>query len=183
VYSPDERRLLRALARQSIEHGLDQGRSLQPEPDGYPQRLREWRASFVTLEYRGRLRGCIGTLEAWQALVCDVADHAYGAAFKDPRFPPLSPLEAADIELHISVLTPPETLACTSESRLLEQLHPGVDGLILHEHSRRATFLPAVWDDLPDPRDFLTHLKRKAGLSPNYWSSELRFERYRAESL
>lgn len=183
VYSPDERRLLRALARQSIEHGLDRGRALQPEPDGYPQRLREWRASFVTLEYRSRLRGCIGALEACQPLVCDVAEHAYAAAFTDPRFPPLSPPEATELELHISVLTPPEPLACASETELLARLQPGVDGLILHEHTRRATFLPAVWDDLPDPHEFLVHLKRKAGLTPDYWSTELRFERYRAESL
>jgi uncharacterized protein len=182
-YGPDERRLLRALARQSIEHGLDRGRALQPEPDAYPQRLREWRASFVTLEYRGRLRGCIGALEACQPLVCDVAEHAYAAAFNDPRFPPLSPPEATELELHISVLTPPEPLVCASEAELLARLQPGIDGLILYEQTRRATFLPAVWDDLPDPRDFLVYLKRKAGLTPDYWSAELRFERYRAESL
>lgn len=182
-YGHDERRLLRTLARQSIEHGLTRGRALQPDPDAYPPRLREWRASFVTLEYRGRLRGCVGTLEAWQALVCDVAEHAYAAAFNDPRFPPLSPPEATELELHIAVLTPPEPLACASEAELLARLQPGTDGLILYEQHRRATFLPAVWDDLPDPRAFLVHLKRKAGLAPDYWSSELRFERYRAESL
>lgn len=183
VYSPDERRLLREMARQSIEHGLDRGRALQPEPDDYPQRLREWRASFVTLEYQGGLRGCVGALEACQPLVCDVAEHAYAAAFNDPRFPPLSLLEATDIELHISVLTPPEPLTCASETELLARLQPGLDGLILYEQTRRATFLPAVWDDLPDPHEFLAYLKRKAGLTPDYWSAELRFERYRAESL
>ncbi len=183
VYSPDERRLLRTLAHRSIAHGLDRGRALQPELGEYPRRLREWRASFVTLEHRGRLRGCIGTLEARQPLVRDVAEHAYAAAFNDPRFPPLSPVEAVDIELHISVLSSPEPLPCASETELLERLQPGIDGLILFEHTRRATFLPAVWDDLPEPREFLTHLKRKAGLPVDYWSAELRFERYRAESL
>lgn len=177
---PSARRLL-AIARASIRHGLAHGRPLAVDPAAEPPELREIRATFVTLELGGRLRGCIGTLEARLPLAQDVAEHAYAAAFDDSRFAPLEAADAERVELHISILTPAEPLPCTSEADLLARLRPGVDGLILREGHRRATFLPAVWDDLPDPRAFLSHLKLKAGLAPDSWSDELRFWRYQAE--
>jgi AmmeMemoRadiSam system protein A len=148
-----------------------------------PERLAEPGASFVSLHRAGRLRGCMGRLEATRPLAEDVAGNARAAAYFDPRFPALAPEELAGLELEISVLTPSVPLEVGSESDLLATLRPGVDGLILIERQRRATFLPTVWRELPDPRDFLGHLKRKAGLPAGHWSESLRFERYTTESI
>ncbi len=181
-YAPAERRQLLDLARRSIEHGLRAARFAPAHAD-YPARLRERRASFVTLHLEGALRGCIGTLEARAPLIEDVADNARAAAFGDPRFPALTVVEFERIELHISVLGVPEPLACVSETDLLARLRPGVDGLILEEGGRRGTFLPSVWDQLPERGEFLRQLKRKAGLPADYWSRTLRVSRYTAESI
>jgi AmmeMemoRadiSam system protein A len=180
---PAERRALLDLARASIRHGLAEHRPLAIEPLDYPAALREPRAVFVTLNREGQLRGCIGHLQACQALAQDVAENAYAAAFRDPRFPPLAADELADLEVHISVLSPPEPLAVASQAELLERIRPGVDGLILEDDGHRGTFLPAVWESLPRPADFLRHLKVKAGLPPDYWSDALRVSRYTAEAF
>jgi AmmeMemoRadiSam system protein A len=179
--SRQDRVTLLDVARASIRHGLQHGHTLDPNPDDYPETLRRSHATFVTLEIGGQLRGCIGTLAAHRPLVLDVAAHAYAAAFDDPRFPELTESEFPRLEVYISVLSPPEPLRFDSEERLLEQLRPGVDGLILQFRSHRATFLPAVWESLPDPYVFLSQLKQKAGLPLNFWSSELRAERYTTE--
>jgi len=176
-----DRTTLLEVARASIRYGLQHRRALDVNPNDYPETLRLLRATFVTLDLDGQLRGCIGALLAYQPLVQDVAAHAFAAAFEDPRFPALQPDEFPQLEVHISVLSPPEPLHFSSEEELLAQLRPGVDGLILHCQSHRATFLPAVWESLPDPRLFLAQLKRKAGLPPEFWSPELRAERYVAE--
>jgi AmmeMemoRadiSam system protein A len=179
----DERRTLLDLARSSIDHGLTYGRPIKVEPSSYPPALQATRAAFVTLKERDRLRGCIGHLEAVAPLVQDVADNAFAAAFRDPRFPPLQPRELADLEIEVSALTEPEALQCVSEADLLRQIVPGRDGLILAEGIARGTFLPTVWESLPEPRDFLRHLKVKAGLSPDHWSDTLNVWRYRTESF
>ena len=171
------------VACASIQHGLHQGQPLAVNLNDYAESLHPWRATFVTLEIGGQLRGCIGTLIAYQPLVQDVAAHGYAAAFEDPRFPALRVDEFAHLELHISVLSPPELLRFASEEELLAQLRPGVDGLILRIDHHRATFLPAVWEKLPDPAMFLSQLKLKAGLPLNFWSPELRAERYITESF
>jgi len=145
--------------------------------------LRELRASFVTLTQRGALRGCIGHLQAVSPLVVDVANNAFAAAFRDPRFPPLAERERADLVIQISVLTPAEPMAFASEQDLIAQLQPGVDGLILQDGSHQGTFLPSVWDSLSDPASFLAHLKLKAGLPADYWSRTLTVSRYRTESF
>lgn len=181
--SVHDRTTLLDIARASIRHGLQQRRALDVNPNDYPETLRPLRATFVTLDIDGQLRGCIGALLAYQPLVQDVAAHAFAAAFEDPRFPALRLDEFPQLDVHISVLSPPEPLHFSSEAELLEQLRPGVDGLILHFHSHRATFLPAVWESLPDPCLFLAQLKRKAGLPPEFWSPELWAERYGAESF
>ncbi|MBK8972014.1 MAG: AmmeMemoRadiSam system protein A [Hahellaceae bacterium] len=177
-YTEAERATLLNVARESIEQGLKSGRSLPVRLHDYSEALQRCQASFVTLEKSGQLRGCIGTLEAYRSLVEDVAEHAYAAAFRDPRFPPVSPQELPLLDIHISVLTPASPLTFTSERDLLAQLVPGRDGLILQYPGHRATFLPSVWETLPGPGDFLNHLKAKAGLPIDFWSDQLTFQRY-----
>lgn len=179
-----QRRILLDVARQSIRHGLEHDRPLPVNPADYDERLGTPGASFVTLHLGNELRGCIGSLEAHRPLITDVACNAYAAAFQDPRFPPLTAAELAGLKIHISVLNPPEPMECKSEEDLLQQLRPGIDGLILEERGiHRGTFLPSVWRSLPDPRQFLRQLKLKAGLAPDYWSDTLRVSRYTTESF
>jgi AmmeMemoRadiSam system protein A len=178
-----ERRALLDVARDSIAAGLATGRPLAPDPGAFPDALRALRTSFVTLHRAAALRGCIGGLEPLRPLVADVAEHAFAAAFRDPRFPPLAEEELADLALEISVLSPLEPLAFESEDALLAQLRPGVDGLVIEVDGRRATFLPAVWGEMADAREFVSELKRKAGLAAGFWSPALRARRYTVESL
>ena len=179
----DSRITLLGVARESIVHGLRHGRPLDTDGDYYPPALRIPRASFVTLETGDELRGCIGTLEARRSLVEDVAGNAFSAAFRDPRFPPLHADELAQLGIHISVLSPPQPMAFDSEGDLIAQLRPGADGLILSAPGHRGTFLPSVWESLPQPEEFLRQLKRKAGLPANYWSHDIAVERYTAETF
>lgn len=183
AYDQNLRTVLLEVAAESIAHGLRQGRPLAVDPDAYPEPLRDLRATFVTLKRHGQLRGCIGVLEAIRPLVEDVAQNAFAAAFEDPRFHPLGADEYPELDLKISILTPPEPLVFSSEEELIAQLRPGVDGLILSDRGHRGTFLPAVWEELPEPRAFLEHLKRKAGLPFGYWSDSLRVSRYETESF
>ncbi len=177
------RSLLLQIAEASIRHGLRYGRPLPVDPEDHQEALQANRASFVTLQKQGELRGCIGHLEACQPLVRDVAENAYAAAFQDPRFPPLSESEMGDIEIHISVLTPATPMSFSSEAELIAQLRPGRDGLILQEGYKKGTFLPSVWESLPEPAEFIRHLKRKAGLPGSYWSESLKVFRYETESF
>lgn len=176
--SREDEAILLGVAAHAIQHGLRHGQRLAVDPLKYPAQLRQLRASFVTLEQAGHLRGCIGALEARRPAVVDVASNAYAAAFADPRFPPLQASELPGLHLHISLLSPCEPVTFTSEDDLIAKLRPGVDGLILSEGLRRGTFLPSVWESLPEPREFLRQLKLKAGLPPDYWSERLRVERY-----
>lgn len=177
------RRQLLDLAAASIRHGLRHHTPLTPEVTGYPEPLREPRACFVTLRIDGELRGCIGSLEAYQALVLDVAHNAFAAAFRDPRFSPLHEAEFPALEIHISVLSPPTPLQFLDETDLLRQLRPGVDGLILTVQGHRGTFLPSVWESLPRPEVFFNQLKRKAGLREDFWSPDIQVQRYTTESF
>lgn len=176
--------MLLSLARESIREGLESGHPTAVETDLWPAPLQARGASFVSLHRAdGSLRGCIGTLQRRQSLVADVAEHAYAAAFRDPRFPPLTPGELAPITIELSVLSEPEPLPVSSEAELLASVQPGEDGLILEDGAHRGTFLPAVWASLPEPEDFVRELKRKAGLPPDYWSDTLNVRRYRTESF
>lgn len=170
------------VAKEAVNAGLV-GERFLPEVDTYPEPLARPGASFVTLNMSGQLRGCIGTLEAYQPLIVDVARNAYSAAFRDPRFPGLQQHEFEFVEFHVSVLSEPETMHVTSEGDLLSQLRPFIDGVILEEGRYRGTFLPAVWESLPDPVEFLNQLKRKAGLPVNYWSDNIRISRYTADQI
>ncbi|HET7723709.1 MAG TPA: AmmeMemoRadiSam system protein A [Propionibacteriaceae bacterium] len=135
-------------------------------------------AAFVTLTQSGRLRGCIGSLVAHRPLRQDVAANAVNAAVHDPRFPPLPAEELVDTHLEVSVLSAPEPYPCTSREDAAAGLRPGVDGVILEFGVRRGTFLPQVWDSLPDADSFLEHLVRKAGLPPGWWDERVRLSRY-----
>ncbi len=176
-----QKNTLLKLARDSIAHGLKTSKPLNVRLDDYPAELTVERATFVTLERNGELRGCIGMLEAVRPLVQDVAENAFAAAFRDPRFPPLEQSELAGLDIHISILSPAAAMHFDSEQDLITQLTPGVDGLIIQEGYRRGTFLPSVWEQLPDPGLFLRHLKQKAGLPPDYWSDTLKIYRYTTE--
>jgi AmmeMemoRadiSam system protein A len=178
-----QRAILIAVARRSIECGLQTGQPLLVVPSEYHRELKAVRASFITLQLHGRLRGCIGHIEAVQPLVVDVAENAFAAAFRDPRFPPLSQGEWPDTLLHLSILTRPVPMRFEDETDLLNQLRPGEDGLVLQDGPNRGTFLPSVWESLPEPAAFLAHLKQKAGLAANHWSDHLEVLRYRTESF
>lgn len=170
------------VARESIRRGLLQDRSLV-EPGLDDPALQEPRATFVTLMQYRALRGCIGTLEAQRPLVRDVAHNAEAAAFRDPRFSPLTAAELDTVDIEVSVLSHPSPFPAKTRTELLRHLEPGRHGLILLEASRRATFLPSVWTSMPDPDDFLDQLLHKAGLRKGYWSAELRFLTYTTESF
>ena len=180
--SAAERQALLDAARQSVASGIA-GKPLHVDARAYAPSLRVPRASFVTLYVRDELRGCIGSLEARRPLIEDVVANAHAAAFHDPRFAGLAPAELEQLTLHISILTNPEPLQFESEDDLLRQLRPGIDGLVLTERHHRGTFLPAVWAHLRTPREFLTRLKEKAGLPPDYWSDTITVERYTTESV
>jgi AmmeMemoRadiSam system protein A len=183
--TPERRELVR-LARKSIDASVARGSSASPAPfpalSLHPE-LTVRRSSFVTLRHGEELRGCCGTLEAPRPLAEDVWRNAWAAAFNDPRFPPLTPAEWPQLSLHLSLLTPPERLAVTTESQLLALLRPSIDGQILESETGRATFLPAVWEQLPDPAQFVRQLKIKAGWPAGYWSDRVRVSRYTTESF
>jgi uncharacterized protein len=183
MLTTEDKRNLMAVAKASIRHGLEHRRPLPVNPVDFSGALQQPGASFVTLKINGELRGCIGSLQAWRPLVTDCADNAFNAAFRDPRFPPLGAREFELLHYHISILSPAAPMTFTSEDDLLAQLRPGIDGLVLEDCGHRGTFLPAVWEDLPLPRDFLNHLKRKAGLPMDYWSDSVQVSRYRVEDI
>lgn len=179
----EQQQCLLTLAKNSIQHGLTTGKPLSVKLADFPAELTVHRATFVTLQKKGQLRGCIGILSAIRPLVEDIAENAFSAAFNDPRFPPLAADEFNELDIHLSILTPAEPMAFSSEQDLISQLQPNIDGLIFQEGSRRGTFLPSVWAQLPEPKQFLRHLKQKAGLSPDYWSNSIKVFRYTTEII
>lgn len=180
---PEERGRLLELARASLSHGLLNGRALPVALQQWPAQLCEPAATFVTLRRADELLGCIGSLQACRPLVRDIAENAYAAGARDPRFAPLQASELAEVGLEISVLTPPKVLNVAGLGELLAQIEPDVDGLILEWQGRSSTFLPAVWRQLPQPSDFLRQLWRKAGLEPEFWAPGMAFYRYQAISF
>lgn len=183
IINRENRELLLKTARESIKHGLNKSRPLAVNLEDYPEELRKTRATFVTLEKKGQLRGCIGMLEATRPIIEDIAENAYSAAFRDPRFPPVDENEFEQLDIHLSILSSSEPISFTSEQDLISQIRPGIDGLILQEGARRGTFLPSVWESLGKPELFLNHLKQKAGLPDNYWSDTLKVYRYTTEYI
>lgn len=181
--SSEYQKTLLEVARQSIRHGLEAGSPLPINLIDYPDELIQQRATFVTLKISKQLRGCIGTLEAHRPLVEDISWNAFSAAFKDPRFPPITEPEIGNLDIHLSLLTAPEPIEFDSQQDLLSKIRPSVDGLILQDGKHRGTFLPSVWESLPNPESFLEHLKMKAGLPESYWSDTIKVYRYTAESV
>jgi AmmeMemoRadiSam system protein A len=167
------------IARGSIEYGMDHDKPVPVDLGGLPAALTEPAATFTTLRLDNNLRGCCGTLEAARPLATDVAHTAFLAAFRDLRFKPLVRDETGSIRLEVSVLSPMEKIHVSDEVDLLNNLVPGIDGLVIVEGGRRATFLPKVWESLPEPSQFLAALKSKCGLPEDYWSARLEFFRYR----
>lgn len=144
--------------------------------------LREPGACFVTLRRGTELRGCIGSLQASRPLLDDLQANARGAAFRDPRFPPVEAAELPELTIEVSLLSPLERVEFESEAELLRQLRPGVDGILLEHGFHRGTFLPAVWRELREPDVFLRRLKAKAGLAEDFWSPEISIRRYTTQS-
>jgi uncharacterized protein len=182
-YNAEQRQTLLDLARYSIAQGLVTGKALIINSQDYDPQLQQQRACFVTLNQNQQLRGCIGSLQASRSLVVDVSENAYAAAFRDPRFQPVNQSELDSLKISISVLTPAEKMNFHSEQDLINQLKPGIDGLILKQGNLRGTFLPSVWEQLPSAEEFLQHLKLKAGLPAHYWSDSLQVSRYSAEKI
>ncbi len=170
-------------AAASIEHGLSWGREMPVNAGSYPEELQALRASFVTLTSNGRLRGCIGSVEAYRPLIEDVACNGFAAAFHDNRFNRVEAGECPRLQLTVSVLDEPEQLHFASEDALLDQLRVGRDGLVIRCSDCRGVFLPQVWESLGDPGDFLRQLKTKAGLSADYWSDDFRAWRFGVDTF
>ena len=182
-FSIEERRTLLRVARDSIACGVRSGMPIPIRSDGMPEQLTRLRASFITLQSSGQLRGCMGSLEATRPLIVDVAETACSSALNDPRFHPVQEAELAMLNIEISVLSPLTEMDISSEQMLLEALQPGVDGLVLVFADRRATFLPKMWEQIPRPSTFIETLKQKAGLPVDFWSPEVRAYRYLTETF
>lgn len=181
--SASDRQQLLLIANQSIDSGLSSDRAYLPDCSELSGNLLAPFGTFVTLTKQDELRGCMGCLQSSEPLASSVASSAFNAAFGDRRFSKLTIEEKELIDIEISVLSEMEALEVTDRQSLLDQLIPGKDGLLLEDLRYRSTFLPGVWEKLPDPAEFLEQLFLKAGLGRDYWSKSILFYRYRAVSF
>ena len=181
--SDQQQRQLLDIARRSIAEGFDTGAPLPLQLEGLEPEMREPAAVFVTLTQAGELRGCVGSLQAHDPLVRAVANSAFNSAFLDRRFAPLRRDELESTDIEISVLSAMQELPLESRDELLQNLEPGIDGLVIEEGDRRATFLPQVWDKIDTPEAFVEQLMLKAGLPAGHWSKDIRVQRYRTLSF
>jgi AmmeMemoRadiSam system protein A len=180
----DEKQTLLRLAREALEGAVRGLKLSPPDPATLTPLLRAEGSAFVTLTVRGQLRGCIGSLQPYQPLVEDVREHAIAAGLQDYRFPPVRPSELPNIRIEVSRLTLPQILTYTDANDLLAKLRPGLDGVILRDGSRRATFLPQVWEQIPEKTEFLGHLCVKMGAPANLWRQKhLEVELYQVEEF
>jgi len=179
----DDVHTLPEIARMSIAQGLSVGRPYEPDLARFHGKLIEPGAAFVTLKLDGKLRGCVGSVEPRRPLVTDVANNAHAAAFGDARFPPLKQKEFDRLKVSVSILGPLSLLPISDEEELLQRLVPGRDGLVLSEGTHRALFLPQVWEMLPQPKEFVQHLKLKAGLPEHHWSNAMVAHRFEVSSV
>lgn len=176
VITPEHKgRILLPIARAAISDAL--GRQSDSVDESQPW-LHDKGASFVTLTMNQHLRGCIGSLEAHRPLLLDVKANAYAAAFRDPRFSPLTIAEIDKTEIEISLLSPQQALSFKNEADALAQLRPEIDGVVFKYGRYRSTFLPQVWEQLNDATSFMAHLKHKAGLRPEFWHDDVELYRY-----
>jgi len=176
-------RTLLAAARAGVEHAVRTGGVLVVDPSDAAPELQTPAATFVSLHRGDELLGCIGSLAAARPLIVDVVENAASAVLRDPRCPVLRPIDVPDVRIDISLLTPSEPMQVASEADLISQLRPGIDGVTLEDRGRRGTFLPVVWQSVPDPEDFVYELKRKAGLPEHGWSPTMRVSRYRTITI
>jgi len=182
--SGEEQKLLLETARNAIWKELNKEEKLPLVIDEYSPILQEKGACFITLKKKGVLRGCVGSIEVVQPLIRDVRDRAVAAAFQDYRFPPLTLPEFDEIRIEISRLTQPCILNYEDAEDLINKLRPQIDGVILRYQTRRATFLPQVWEQLPSPELFLNRLCIKMGLDQTAWRSvKLQVETYQVEKF
>ena len=165
----EEQTILLRLAREAVERGVGGETLPLLDPASLSASLREEGSSFITLTARGKLRGCIGSLDPYQSLAEDVREHAVAAALRDPRFAAVREDELNEIQIEVSRLTRPMPLQYKDADDLLSKLRPHVDGIILRDGSHRATFLPQVWEKISDPAEFLDNLCYKMGLEPDLW--------------
>ena len=172
--SINQGRILIPIARASISDTF--GKAYHADEDA--EWLQQQGACFVTLTQHEQLRGCIGTLEAHRSLLEDVKSNAKAAAFKDPRFSPLGSEDLDKTEIEISLLSPMQALNFSDEQEALSQIQPGSDGIVFEYGHYRSTFLPQVWQQLPDTSSFMAHLKQKAGLSTDFWAEQVKLSRY-----
>jgi AmmeMemoRadiSam system protein A len=184
ILNKEEQEQLLGMARQALED-VTNGKRLEPlDLQSLPPRLRQPGATFVTLTRANDLRGCIGTLEALLPLAEDVREHAVAAATQDYRFMPVQAIELPEIKIEISRLTDPKDLSYDTPEELLDRLRPHIDGVILREGMHRATFLPQVWEKLPDGEEFLSHLCMKMGAPPDLWRyRKLQVQVYQVEEF
>jgi uncharacterized protein len=176
--NPAEGRQLLDIAHRSIEAGLDGASMPSLDAAGMQGVLATLRDSFVTLTRNGELRGCMGVIESPRPLAQNTADCAFSAAFRDQRFTPLTPAEAGQTRIEVSVLSEMEPFGVRDREDLLQQLQPGVDGLLMEDVRYRSIFLPQVWEKVGSAQEFLEHLLSKAGLPGDYWSGTIRFSRF-----
>lgn len=181
--SDDHRRQLLDAARRGLVHAAATGEALTVDPAEYPLPLRALRGTFVTLTQAGQLRGCIGTILPTSPLVTDVVQNAFRAAMHDPRFGAITREEVGRTDISVSILSHPRPMAIRNTADLLSQLKPHVDGLILIDGPRQSLFLPKVWETLPDPAQFVAHLKQKGGMAPHHDSPSLQAYRFTTESF
>ena len=177
-----DQKMLKKVAHDAVVHAIYYSEELPISLSKFPATLHSYQNTFVTLKYNGKVIGCMGSLEANQPLVNDVVHHAFSASYYDPRFPDPKTIDPEKIEIHISLLSPIEEIKFSSEQELLSAIRPGQDGLLMCEGQQSGTFLPAVWDSIPDPESFLKELKRKAGLPGDYWSDTIKVYRYTTDS-
>lgn len=178
-----EQHQLKDIAAAAIEFGLQYDRPPKPDISHLPHALRETGACFVSIYKKGELRGCVGTVMAHRPLAEDANHNGFSAAFNDPRFAPLKAAEWAHCQLHLAVLDEPQPIFVKDQQDLLDKLTPGVDGVILSSGNKRATFLPQVWQQLPDKQEFISHLKQKAGLGFDEWPVNLKIQLYQTQSF
>jgi AmmeMemoRadiSam system protein A len=182
-FSDDTRRTLLQVARESVACGVRSGSPIPIRPEELPAHLVRHRACFITLRRFEQLRGCIGSLEATRPLIVEVAETACSAALDDPRFHPVREAELNTLNIEVSILSPLSEIHIHTEQMLLDDLRPGVDGLVLDFGDRRATFLPKLWEQLPEPATFVEALKQKAGLPVDFWSPDIQAYRYLTETF
>lgn len=179
MFDTDKGKTLLHLARAAIARELGFISHDLPRTDW----LEQPGATFVTLTLHDQLRGCIGSLEARRSLLEDVRANAVASAFRDPRFAPLGKEEFAEVVIDVSVLSKPEPISFSSEQDARAQLRRGLDGVILEHGVHRATYLPQVWAQLPDPQSFIDNLKEKAGLPDDFWSEDIKLWRYTVQKF